>query len=310
MHKLQLKLPKPPKPSRDWFKKTPRQQDPNEEIIPLNPQGLQAPPNSPRQEKRVKVLFGMPDPSELSATQHPLLCDASLHASSEESPRFQLFFDELVSIDQDTIAPITEKPRKNLDRSSQMRDSLQRLDIQRNDRHAKRRELETESFVALERETSVSRPLLQGLELKRAAAALDADNPLDLVPVFNHWLACAPCKGRPLRLKTPGHGEPFMSRSRFSAKDSLLFDHDADHDVPEQIAAYDLLYGLASCQSLDWPDALNEALANLKGYLEGLKPAVCFHAITDQQRFKRVKDTQALRDLMKAVEKALPPISQ
>jgi hypothetical protein len=300
-----LHLPTLPKPSLGWFTTTPRQPDPNAETIRLNADGFQAPPNSPRHEKPVKVLFGAPDPSELGVMQPRRFRDDSLHASSDETTRSHLFFDELVSIDPDTIASITEKPRENHDRSSTMRDSLQRLDMQTNDRHAKRHARETESFVTLEREVPVDRPVLQGLELKRAAAVLDPDHPLELVPVFNHWLASAPCKKHPLRLKTPGHGEPFMSRSRFSAKDSVLFDHDADHDVPEQIAAYDLLYSLASRQSLDWPDALNEALAALKDYLEGLKPGVCFHAIKDQQLFKRVKDTQALRDLMKAVEKAL-----
>lgn len=303
-------LPTPPKPSLGWFTKTPRQPDPNAETIRLNADGFQAPPNSPRHEKPGKVLFGTPDPSEFSATQQQQFHDASLHASSDETPRSQLFFDELVPIDVEDFALITEKPEKNRDRSSELRQSLQRIERPTNDRPAKRSGRKTASFVPLEREVPVDRPVLQGLELKRAAAVLDPDHPLDLVPVFNAWLTSAPCKKHPLRLKTPGLGEPFMSRSRFSAKDSVMFDHDADHDVPEQMAAYELLYGLASCQALAWPDGLNEALANLKSYLEGLKPGACFHAIKDQQLFKRVKDTQALRDLLKAVEKALPPNPQ
>jgi len=291
-----LHLPTLPKANLgDLFKKTPRSQDPNEEGTRLDPLGLQAPPNSPRQ------LFGT-TASKTRATGHQRLHDNSSEQASDKATS-QEFFDELVSIDPETIGSITEKPTQDQDRSHEMRRSVQRIERQRNERHAKRSGRKTETTVPLEPEIPTYPPTLQGLELKRAAAVLDPQHPLDLVPVLNAWLATkAKPTGLPLRLKTPAKGEPFMSRSLYSGQVSWK-EHDAGKELPEQVAAYTLLDDLSKVQSDD--QAVNDALANLRTYLTKLELGTA-HTVAGSHTYRRVLDTPKLRRLMQAVEDALP----
>lgn len=298
-----LHLPKPHKPSlSNPFKKTPRRQDDNEEITPINPRGLQAPPNSPRGAKPVKQLFGTAA-SKTRDTRQQRLHDSSSGHSSDDTTRSQEFFDGLVSIDPETIAPIAEKPTKHQDRSHEMRRSLRSIKDQGNDRQAKRSGQKTETTVPLDPESPVDPSTLQGLALKRAAAVLDPKRPLDLVPVFNAWLATkAKPTGLPLRLKTPAEGEPFMSRSLYSGQVSWK-EHDAGKELPEQVAAYTLLDDLSKVRSDD--RAVSDALAKLRTYLTKLELGTA-HTVAGSHTYRRVLDTPKLRRLMKAVEDALP----
>lgn len=299
MHKLSL--PKLPKPSLKWLKKTPRQQDDNEEAIPINQRGLQAPPNSPRGAKPVKQLFGTAA-SKTCDTRHQRLHDSSSGHSSDDTTRSQEFFDGLVSIDPETIAPIAEKPPQDQDRSHEMRHSLRSIKDQGNERHAKRSGHKTETIVPLEPEIQARPSTLQGLELKRAAAVLDPDHPLDMVCAFNAWLATeATPTEDPLRLKQPAKGKPFMSRSLHSGQLSFK-EHDAGKDLPEQVAAYTLLDDLSKVQSAD--SAVSDALTRLRTYLTKLALGTAY-TVAGSHTYRQVLDMPELRNLMKALEKAL-----
>lgn len=302
-----LHLPKPHKPSlSNPFKKTPRRQDDNEEITPINQRGLQAPPNSPRDKGPDKLLFGTQASKIRDTRLHRLRDPSSSDNLSEESTQSGHFFDELVvSIDERTIEPILEKPSKHPKRNSEdLRQSLRDIQHKKSPSSEKRDRRQTDTTVPLELEIPTHPPTPQGLELKRAAAVLDSQHPLDLVPVFNAWLATkTKPTGLPLRLKTPAEGEPFMSRSLYSAQVSWK-EHDAGKELPEQVAAYTLLDDLSKVHSDD--RAVSDALAKLRTYLTKLELGTA-HTVAGSHTYRRVLDTPELRQLLLKLEWAAAP---
>lgn len=281
----------------------PEQRDDKTRLAPNEPA---APPNSPREKPPATPLFGTPRPSRSPQARRHRRSHTALHSSSEDQARTQDFFREKTTAHKNTVARIAQRPLNTQedDRTS-LRDSLLELEVGL--------EMDAECNAAGHgpivslgpTPTKPEKHVATGLPLKQAAAAVDPAQPLQTVVALNAWLASGPCKGEPLRLKTPGKGEPFMSRSRFSNKDSLLFDHEADHDVPEQIAAFEHLQRLAGWRSPEMPRALHEALATLENYLDALPQGKSAHAVKDPQRHNRVKDTPALRRLLQAVETAV-----
>jgi hypothetical protein len=278
----------------------------DEQKARLNPNEVTAPPNSPRQKPHIKTLFNSPRVSTPRSTAAHKQSYVALDSSSEERSKTERFFHDTFNFDEELPAPITfGRTDSKSDHSSSLRDSLVALNALslQDSQHSG---VDSDPSVVLDpAPADAGDGPLKGLKLKQAAAHLDLQHPLDTVRALNAWLASAPCDKKALRLKTPQQGLPFMSRSRFSAKDSFMFDHDADHDVPEQIAAFEHLHALANCRLPEMTRGHKRALAALGHYLGGLKPGTSFHAIQDRQRFKRIKDTPALRRLLQATETAL-----
>ena len=254
-----------------------------------------APPNSPR-EKPGHTLFGTPRPSPgPKRSSYQRLGERD--TSSEELPNTLAFFETRTELDESAVRLITDGASGSEDEPT-----LPRSETPRSRQHDPR----PEKAVRLESgHVTHEPPELQGLALKQAAAAVDPSNPLATFhPIFS-WLLSEKCDGDVLRLKHPSKGEAFMSRSRFSAKDSIHFDHDAGRDVPEQEAAYQHFMGLAQCRSVNRPPALNKALKALKRHLQEQALGTSFHTVTERGRHRQVKDSPELRQRVSAVVGAL-----